>query len=196
MKLLAFALGITMSAASFAQDVDCSTIKSDKARLACFDKDVIRKKTAEPKPAETKVAALPKPPKKFSSHAWVMDESTNAMTDKKECTALYKNEWTIQGTENNLYVSLKGRGGVSSYTVRIDDEPAKSMQLATQSEKGMSTIILQPYFESLYNATRLRIQVLTLLRGIVNEDIDMTGFKDAVDYIRNSCSPENKAANT
>lgn len=110
------------------------------------------------------------------------------MTDKKVCTAIHKGDWKIQGSAQELFISMKGRGGVRGYTVRIDDATAKSLQLATDSEKAISAVNLTPYFDEIYGATRLRVQINSLISGIVVEDIDLNGFKEAIDFIRQNCS--------
>lgn len=179
---------------AFGQPLDCSTIRPDKQRLMCYDKESASKK-AEAAAATTIAVATttqntansPKTAKQFRSHEWVVDESVDAMTDKKTCTALYKNQWTIQGTAKDLYISLKGRGGVSAYKLRFNDDPPMSLQLATSIEKSLSAVDLGPNFQQAYEGTRLRVQVSTVLNSLIVEDIDLSGFKDAVDYIRAQC---------
>lgn len=179
---------------ALAQSQDCIEIKQDKARLACYDKAAKEKPATPPASAPSAAAstASEKPEKPgdkvvFKAQSWFVHQSLDAMTDKKSCTALYKNAWTVQGTADNLYVSLRGRGGVKAYTLRVDDAPPDSMQLASSTEKSISAIILQPSFDRIYNAKRVRLQIGTILDSILIEDIDLSGFKDAVDYIRANC---------
>ena len=200
MKNILMALcGIAFTPLAFGQS-DCSAVKQDKARLACYDKAAKEKSAAlaapaatPTPPAEEKTKAADKPEKPgdkivFKSQFWHVHQHLDAMTDKKSCTALYKNAWTVQGTADNLYVSLKGRGGVKAYTLRIDEAAPDSMQLASSTEKSISAIILQPSFERIYNAKRVRLQIITILDSFPVEDIDLSGFKEAVDYIRANCS--------
>jgi len=109
------------------------------------------------------------------------------MTDKKTCTALYQAAWTIQGTSDSMYVSLGGRGGVKAYNLRIDDEAADPLRLASKMEQQISAVDLDHSFNRVYNAKRVRLQISTILRDVVIEDIDMTGFKESVDYIKGRC---------
>jgi hypothetical protein len=181
MKRLLLAACILASATAHAVDADCSSIKQDKQRLACYDRGGASKANAAAS------SAVKSRPKQFRSHSWVVDEEINAMTDKKQCTALYKNSWTIQGTDRDLYISLKGRGGVRAYTLRFDDEPADSLQLARDMEKEISAVMIGSDFDRAYSGKRLRVQVQTILNSIILEDIDLNGFKEAVDYIRSNC---------
>jgi len=199
MKLLILAAAFAASPA-FAQTSDCTGIKQDKARLACYDK-AAKEKLAAPAPAPVAAAtpvaekaATPEKPTKpgdqvvFKSQFWHVHQELDAMTDKKSCVALYKNAWTVQGTADNLYVSLKGRGGVKAYTLRVDDAAPDSMQLASSTEKSISAIILQPSFSRIYSGKRVRLQIATILDSFLIEDIDLAGFKEAVDYIRANCA--------
>lgn len=193
MKLLILAAALATSPA-FAQ-TDCAGIKQDKARLACYDKAAKEKPAAAaPAPvAAATPAAAEKPAKPgekvvFKSQFWHVHQELDAMTDKKSCTALYKNAWTVQGTADNLYISLKGRGGVKAYTLRVDDTAPDSLQMASSTEKSISAIILQPSFDRIYNAKRIRLQIGTILDSLLVEDIDLSGFKEAVDYIRTNCA--------
>lgn len=183
---------IASTSFAFAQ-TDCTTIRQDKQRLSCFDK--ASKNTAKVDVAVEKAPETPEPPAKlkpgknevFKAKSWHVIQDMDAMTDKKSCTAIYKNAWTIQGTEDNFYVSYRGRGGVKAYTLRVDDSPPDSLQLATSTEKDLSAIILQPSFQRIYSGARVRLQVHTILNSILVEDIDLSGFKEAVDYIRANC---------
>lgn len=168
----------------FANAQSCSAIKPEKQRLACYDKSA-----AVEKPADMIAPAKnSKPGEVFQAKSWHVNQKLDAMTDKKSCTALYKNAWTVQGTEDNLYISLRGRGGVKAYTLRIDDEAPDPFQMATASEKDISAVDLKPQFERIYNGKRVRVQIGTILGSILVEDIDLNGFKEAVDYIRANCN--------
>ncbi len=111
----------------------------------------------------------------------------DAMTDKKSCTALYQNDWKVQGASWNMFIGFRGRGGVSAYTLRFDEDPAEALQLATEREKSISAVILEPHFSRIYHGTRLRIQVMTVLKSVLVEDVNLKGFREATDYIRSSC---------
>ena len=191
-KILIATLSI-LTTSALAAEVNCSAVKGDKARLACYDKADKESKLNQPVVAPV-VAAAPIAPSKpkaegevFSSGKWHVVQKLDSMTDKKTCTALYQAGWTIQGTSDSMYVNLGGRGGVKAYQLRIDDEPADSLRLASKMEKQISAVDLDHSFARVYNSKRVRLQISTILRDIVVEDIDTTGFKDAVDYIKSNC---------
>lgn len=176
---------------SVATAQDCKAIKNPKQRLACFDKTASITSAKDVPPESATSASSPVtattslPPGIVSrTGVWYVHQSTDEMTDKKSCVALYKNEWKIQGQANNLYISLKGRGGVKAYTLRFDDAPAERLQLASATEKQLGVVILEPSFDRIYNGNRLRVQVITVLDSIVLEDIDLNGFKEAANYMK------------
>lgn len=188
MKIVALLTLALISSASMAQSPTCTGIKSDKARLACFD--AAAKSQAQiadngEKPAQAK--AETKRSKEFRSGNWSVDEKLDPMTDKKTCTAIYRDDWKVQASPKDFYINLRGRGGVKSYTVRIDDEPALPMTSASDTESRISAVILRSHLDKLMLAKRLRVQVYTVLRDIVNEDVDLSGLKESVEFMRTNC---------
>jgi hypothetical protein len=197
-KILWLLAAMTVAGTAAAKAPSCSSIKNDKQRLACFDKAEATASTQiQSAPAEAVAAAAPTPapvptPAKqtgdtFVSGSWHVNKKRDAMTDKMDCTALYQGAWKIQGDASTFYVGLKGRGGVSAYKLRIDDDAPDSLKLASDVERRISAADLTYSFGRILNAKRVRIQVQTILDTIVVEDIDMTGFKEAVDYIKSNC---------
>lgn len=193
-KIILLALS-ALATSAFAAESNCSAIKVDKARLACYDKAskegekkevAVAAKVEVPSPAPIPAKAKTEG-EVFSSGKWHVVQKLDAMTDKKSCTALYQAAWTVQGSADSFYVSLRGRGGVSSYQLRIDDEPADELRLATKLEKQISAAELNHSFGRIYNSKRVRLQVSTILNSLLTEDIDMNGFKESVDYIRANC---------
>lgn len=110
---------------------------------------------------------------------WTVKQIADAMTDKKSCVALYKSRLDIQVSEDDFYFSLKGKGGVSMITYRVDDERPES-RLATDVEKRVDAAdISGGDFRHLLGAKRLRIQILTVLSSLVEEDLDLSGIAQA-----------------
>jgi hypothetical protein len=181
---LLFAL-LLSSSASYAQDSNCASIKDSESRLACYDSE----KAPQRKVAKSSAKAGKERGKKLSYHNWVIDESIDPMTDKKRCTALYKGEWSIQANDHDFMIPLRKRGGVEYYTLRFNDEPADDLRNASTLEKDVSAVVLGYNFDRAYNGKRLRARIHTLVAGTIEEDIDLAGFKDAVDYIRANCQP-------
>ena len=109
---------------------------------------------------------------------WLIYGEVDAMTDKKECLAYYGDKKYIQVTKGSFAVGYRGRGGLQGYTLRFDDEPALSMKLPTDLEKQVGAFFIES--SKLMTFSRLRIQALTLVSGVANDDIDLTGFPDVI----------------
>jgi hypothetical protein len=122
----------------------------------------------------------------FKSGNWKVLRSIDSMKDTVDCTGIYKENYGVQLTNDTLYVSVKG--GVESVTLRFGNKPARSLRLAEKLEKNIRSIIISGTdFSELLESDRLRIQASTLVRGIANEDFDLSGIKDALDSIRANC---------
>lgn len=132
----------------------------------------------------------------FSSGSWTVLQEIDKMTDKVSCTGIHKQDFTKQLGSDGLYIAI--RGGISSVTLRFDDAPPRGMRLATKMEKDVRTVILEgEEFRSALASTRLRGQVLTLVSGIQDFELDMTGAAAAYDNILAGCpTPENAPAPT
>ena len=132
-------------------------------------------------------AGLATEPTVFTSGEWSVRRGKDSMTDKPSCTGLFRNRYDIQLNEKAFFLSLKGRGGVDVYTLRFDDEPPLEMRGASDIEKSMGTMVLSGAdFNKLLDAKRLRVRVSTILDSIVEEDINLTGLKEAEQYIASS----------
>jgi len=114
------------------------------------------------------------------------------MTDKTNCTGIYKENYGIQLVRDSLYIQIQG--GIQSVTLRFGENPPKGMRLASKIEKDVGTVIISGNdFSELGQTARLRLQVLTLVRGIVNEDLDTTGIQAAVENINSGCPVQAEA---
>jgi hypothetical protein len=129
-------------------------------------------------------ADAPKHKEVFRSGEWVVMESMNPMTDKASCVALHNGNWKIQANPGKFFISLRGRGGVEGYVLRFGDAPAEEVRLANDSEKKLSSIIIEKEFDRLLASDRLRVQVLTILQNTVFEDIGLNGFKASVEHMK------------
>ena len=111
---------------------------------------------------------------------WSVRRTVHTITEEPSCVAIYKDRFEIQLDENDLFISLRGRGDVSSVALRFDDKPAKEERPASQAEKRMRSINLQgPEFEELMSSRRLRVQIHTTTGAIIEEDLDLNGAKEA-----------------
>ena len=107
---------------------------------------------------------------------WKVLQIKDAMTDKVSCVAIYKDNHDIQLSPGTLYISYKGRGGVASYSIRIDDAPAGKLHLTSKTEENLSTIIIENELPKITMAKRLRVSGLTVLKTLISEDLDLDGI--------------------
>jgi hypothetical protein len=122
----------------------------------------------------------------FRSGDWSVLRTVDQMTDKTSCTGIYKSDYGIQLTDDELYIKV--RGGIKGVVLRFGDQPAEKMRLATKSEQNISSIDVEgSAFEKLLGSSRLRAQVLTVLGNVVDFDVDLNGLPAAVENIRAQC---------
>jgi hypothetical protein len=117
---------------------------------------------------------------------WKVLRNLDPMNDSVSCTGLYKTNNGIQLSRSEMYVSVKG--GIQLITLRFDDSPAESSRLPEKMEKDVRAIIIDGAdFNKLQESKRLRVQTLTLVSGIVSEDLDLTGLQEALASIKADC---------
>lgn len=117
---------------------------------------------------------------------WKVLHDKDMMTDKTDCTGIYKNNYGIQLTKDTLYISVPG--GIQSVTLRFGDEPAQPFRLATEMEKKVGVIILTgSVFQKLQSVSRLRYQSSTLVDSVKSGDLDLTGLATALNSIKSGC---------
>jgi len=110
---------------------------------------------------------------------WSVRRTVHTITEEPSCVAIYQDRFEVQLDENDLFISLRGRGGVSSVALRFDDKPAKEERPASDAEKRMGSINLQgSEFEELMASRRLRAQIRTATGAIIEEDLDLNGAKE------------------
>ena len=128
----------------------------------------------------------------FSSGNWKVLRDKDAMTDKTDCTGIYKSDFGIQLTEDTLFIRVTG--GIESVTLRFGEDQPKPLRLATKMEKDIRSVILTgTEFDQLQNASRLRYQFSTLVSGLKTGEIDLTGFTPALENIKEGCPVQQSA---
>jgi len=111
---------------------------------------------------------------------WSVRRTLHTITEEPSCVAIYEDRFEIRLDENDLFISLRGRGGVSSVVLRFDDKPAREARPASEMEKKAQFVNLSgPEFEELMSSKRLRAQIRTTAGAIVEEDLDLDGAKEA-----------------
>jgi len=110
---------------------------------------------------------------------WKVLQIKNALADKVSCVAIYKDNHDIQLSPGALYISYRGRGGVASYSIRVDDTPSSKPRVASKTEEDLSTIIIEKELAKITTAKRLRVSGLTVLNTSISEDLDLDGIAAA-----------------
>ena len=109
---------------------------------------------------------------------WQLRRNKDAMTDKTSCILSPVGKPHVQISVGDLYISYRGRGGVSAFSYRMDDGPASQLQLPTEIDKQIGFVhISGDAFNSILRASRLRVQVLTVLSNLLNEDLALSGMR-------------------
>jgi hypothetical protein len=127
----------------------------------------------------------------FTSGNWKVLRYLDSMKDTVVCTGIYKEKYGVQLTSNTLYVSV--RGGLQSVTLRFSDKPARRLRLPEEMEKKIGSIIISGSdFSELVESDRLRVEASTLVSGIANEDLDLTGIKEALESVKSGCPVQPK----
>jgi hypothetical protein len=165
--------------------VDCRAIQDAAARLACFDKapKAPGKATAAPTPAAPKTT-----PGAIVDSGWELRIKKDGFTDKTTCVISPIGKPNIQVTVGHLYISYSGEGGVAGFTPRLDDLPAQQMQLPTPIEKQIGAVHFgESKFYEVMAASRLRVQTLTVLGDLKNEDLQLDPVKRLYKKIPPAC---------
>jgi hypothetical protein len=124
---------------------------------------------------------------------WTVLRSIDTMTDKISCTGIYKANYGIQLSRDKLFI--KFAGGIQSVTLRFGEDPPQSLRLPQDMEKKLNSVIIEGNeFRQATETARLRIQVLTLIRGVATEDLDTTGIQTAAEHIQAGCPQEVEGA--
>lgn len=141
-----------------------------------------------PQSARPAQASLAQAETVFLAGDWSVRRDIDPMTDEPSCTALYQDRFDVQLTSNAFFVSLRGRGGVRGYQLRFNDEPSKALQLATDNEGQISVVMIKGRnFSKLIGSQRIRIQIITVLSSMINEDFNLEGINEVIGFLR---SPE------
>jgi hypothetical protein len=122
---------------------------------------------------------------------WTVNRSTDPMTDEPSCVATFGEGARVQLTEDSFAISYRGRGGVSSYRIRLNEDPPWELRLATRIERDISAFVIDGRdFERIIGANRVRVQTLTILNSVVNDDVDLSRVPEVLAVLRGpECLP-------
>jgi len=157
---------------------NCRAIHDNKARLECFDKSFDDSKSER----KSKKAA------ELTEGSWQLERDKDAMTDKVSCAIVNAQNRHIQINIGQMYIGYQGLGGVKSFTFRIDDQPASEMQLVDEAPREIGFVSFEgPAFDSIFAGSRLRVQTVTALNSLINEDIDISSAKRLYARMKRTC---------
>jgi hypothetical protein len=106
---------------------------------------------------------------------WVAYSKIDAMTDERHCVALFDDRDNVQFTPRSIAIGFRGRGGISSYRVRLGDAPVKSWMPVGRMDQQLGAVFFEgKRRDEMVAAGRLRLEAITVLKGIVTEDISLT----------------------
>jgi hypothetical protein len=111
---------------------------------------------------------------------WTIYKSIDSITNKVKCVGIYMDRADVQLTDDLLSINFRGRGGIKKYKVRYDNEKMGGLRLPSTRDKKTDVIELRG---KVFSSMRLRLQAVTLLGDIVDEDLDLTGIRDALDVL-------------
>ena len=132
------------------------------------------------------MAQLESSPVVFRSGDWAVHRTQDSMTDANVCTAIYRNNASIQLASHSLTIAIAN--GLKDVTLRFDNENARRVRLPKRSERAVSAVDIEgDDFNYLLRSNRLRYRVLTLDDTLVEGDIDLTGASDAWKNIQSGC---------
>lgn len=158
---------------------NCSAIQDPQARLACFDKPA--QKPAPPKKTTVSKDAKATSPKAAATDGgWELRITKDNFSDQTNCVISPTGRPWVQISVGHLYILYRGRGGVAGFTLRVDDNPPGKMKVLTldSTDRQIQAVHLagDQFFDAMAG-NRLRIQTLTVLNELKDEDLDLGPVK-------------------
>lgn len=122
---------------------------------------------------------------------WELHSGKDSFTDKPSCVIAAPKQPFIQVSIGVFYIIYETRGGLQGYEIRLDDNPPSGHQLPSKIEKQMNTIAIKgSAFNRILKSKRLRVQTLTLIAGLINEDVNLYGLATLYKKMKSLC-PKN-----
>lgn len=121
---------------------------------------------------------------------WEVRQKIDPMTDELVCTINNIAKPYVQASPERIMISFQGKGGISGYKLRVDQEPVTPLMLPSKLEKDLSTVIIVgPLVDRLLSSERLRVQTTPILRsqGLQFEDISLHGLLSSILFYQEHC---------
>jgi hypothetical protein len=123
-----------------------------------------------------------------SEGQWELRVGKDKFSDEKNCVIIAKNNHRIQVNLGRLFVQYRGRGGVQSYRIRLDDNAPSALKLASSIERKAGYALFDGgVFNRIPMAHRLRVQALTTRSGVVVDDLDLSGMAALYKRMQSIC---------
>lgn len=118
---------------------------------------------------------------------WMAVESTDPMTDEKQCNVVYAKANNVFYTSKDSFkISQKGRGGVESFRYRFGKSQASNVETVKDYENDM--IMVPVLVAEALDAPYLRISGTTVLQTGINIEISLKGLKEARAALATRCN--------
>jgi hypothetical protein len=138
--------------------------------------------------SQARSGSIAEMPLAASEGKWELRVGKDKFSDENNCVTIPKGNPRVQVNLGKLFVSYRGRGGVQSYRIRLDDGPPSALRLASSIERKAGHILLGGgVFERILMARRLRVQALTTRSGVVVDDLDLSGMAALYKRMQSIC---------
>jgi hypothetical protein len=108
---------------------------------------------------------------------WVFTRSKDNFSDRQTCMISRVDKPYVQITKGHLSISYSGRGGVRGFKYCLDDGPASALEIPHEIDQRIGAVhIYGPTFAEVLRSNRFRLQTLTLVNGISEEDFNTSGM--------------------
>jgi hypothetical protein len=127
------------------------------------------------------------PPVAAKVGKWEFRKGSDGFSGKASCLLTLAANPRVQLSDDALYISYRGIGGLRGYKLRLDEGPATDMILPTSLEEQTNMIeFTGAKFNRVMQAKRLRVQTVTYF-DLKNEDIDLAGAAPLLARMRREC---------
>lgn len=141
----------------------------------------------------TAVAAQPIGPVVERDGIWELRKSRDSFTDKTACVITPTGQIYVQISRGSLYINYSGRGGIRGWQIRLDEGQVSQMTIPGRINERLGILqISGPQFDQIMKSRRLRIQALTLISGIKNEDFQLNGLARLYQRMMQTCFGANE----
>jgi hypothetical protein len=119
---------------------------------------------------------------------WELRIEKDGFSDQKNCVIVNRaNKW-LQVSPGVIYIGYSGRGGIAGFEYRIDNNPSSGMQLPSETDQKIGTAQIKgEAFPKILHGKRLRIQALTVLDTLENDDYNLEGLSSLYLQMKAAC---------